>query len=92
MARSWSGERASGLTTTEVAEILGIKRQTVYAYVSRGILHRQMALDGRTSLFDRDQVEELRLGRRPEQDGEMRTMLTTRLTRVSDAGLWIRHG
>ncbi len=79
-----------GLTTAEVAEMLGIKRQTVYAYVSRGILHRQMALDGRTSLFDRAQVEELRLGRRPEQEGELRIMLATRLTRVADDGLWIR--
>ncbi|MGI9596341.1 MAG: citrate/2-methylcitrate synthase [Acidimicrobiales bacterium] len=88
-----SSERSrpgGGLTTSEVAEILGVKRQTVYAYVSRGILHRQMAIDGRTSIFDRTEVEELRLGRRPEQEGEMRTMLTTRLTRVSDDGLWIR--
>lgn len=79
-----------GLTTTEVAELLGVKRQTVYAYVSRGILHRELAMDGRTSLFDRAEVEELRLGRRPEQEGELRTMLTTRLTRVADDGLWIR--
>ncbi len=79
-----------GLTTAEVAELLGVKRQTVYAYVSRGILHRQMALDGRTSIFDRAEVEELRLGRRPDQEGIMRTMLATRLTRVSDDGLWIR--
>jgi len=85
-----SSPPAGGLTTAEVAQILGIKRQTVYAYVSRGILHRQMALDGRTSLFDRAEVEELRLGRRPEQDGELRTMLTTRLTRVADDGVWIR--
>lgn len=79
-----------GLTTTEVAELLGVKRQTVYAYVSRGILHRRMAMDGRTSIFDPSEVQELRLGRRPEQEGLMRTMLTTRLTRVSDDGLWVR--
>lgn len=85
-----NSERESGLTTSEVAELLGVKRQTIYAYVSRGILHRQMALDGRTSLFDRAQVEELRLGRRPEQEGELRIMLATRLTRVADDGLWIR--
>ncbi len=80
----------TGLTAAEVAEILGIKRQTVYAYVSRGILHRRLSLDGRTSLFDRSEVEELRLGRRPEQDGEMRTILTSGVTRVADEGLWIR--
>lgn len=79
-----------GLTATEVADLLGVKRQTVYAYVSRGILHRHMASDGRTSLFDRNEVEQLRLGRRPEREGEMRTMLATRLTRVADDGLLVR--
>ncbi len=78
------------LTAIEVAEVLGVKRETVYAYVSRGILHRVLAMDGRTSLFDRAEVEELRRGRRPDRDGEMRTVLATRLTRVSDKGLWIR--
>lgn len=78
------------LTAREVAELLGVKRQTVYAYVSRGLLHRRVAIDGRTSLFNRAEVEELRLGRRPEQDGEMRTILATRLTRVADDGLWVR--
>lgn len=81
---------ASGLTAADVAELLGVKRQTVYAYVSRGILHRRLALDGRTSIFDRAEVEELRLGRRGDQEGEMRTFLTTGLTRVADDGLWIR--
>ena len=84
-----SGDR-QGLTAAQVAELLGVKRQTVYAYVSRGILHRRLAMDGRTSIFDRAEVEELRLGRRPDQDGEMRTFLTTSLTRVADDGLWIR--
>ena len=78
------------MTAAEVARVLGVKRQTVYAYVSRGILHRRLSLDGRTSLFDRAEVEELRLGRRPERDGEMRTILATRLTRVADEGLSIR--
>ncbi len=86
-----TAEFGSGrLTALEVAELLGVKRETVYAYVSRGILHRVLAMDGRTSLFDRAEVEELRRGRRPDRDGEMRTMLATRLTRVSDDGLWIR--
>lgn len=78
------------MTATEVAELLGVKRQTVYAYVSRGILHRRMAMDGRTSLYDRSEVEEIRLGGKADQDGVMNTMLTSRLTKVSDDGLWIR--
>ncbi|MEM9655510.1 MAG: citrate synthase [Actinomycetota bacterium] len=80
----------TGLTTSEAAELLGVKPQTIYAYVSRGILHRQVALDGRTSVFDRAEVEQLRLGRHPERAGEQRTIVATRLTRVSDEGIWIR--
>ena len=79
-----------GLTAADVAELLGVKRQTVYAYVSRGILSRRLAMDGRTSVFDRSEVEELRQGRGPERDGALRTMLTTRITRVADDGIWIR--
>ncbi|MEL6982419.1 MAG: citrate/2-methylcitrate synthase, partial [Actinomycetota bacterium] len=78
------------LTAAEVAEILGVKRQTIYAYVSRGILHRQVAMDGRTSLFDRAEVEEIRLGRRSTHEGELRTILSTGLTNVTDEGLTIR--
>lgn len=81
---------STGMTAAEVADLLGVKRQTVYAYVSRGILHRRLDMDGRTSIFDRAEVEELRLGRRPEQDGEMRILVTTALTRVADEALWIR--
>lgn len=82
--------RNDALTAIEVADILGVKRQTIYAYVSRGILHRRLDLDGRTSLFDRREVEELRLGRRSAHDGELRTILATGLTNVSDEAFTIR--
>lgn len=88
--RNGDTERNGRLTAVEVADLLGVKRETVYAYVSRGILHRVLAMDGRTSLFEREEVEALRRGRRPDRDGEMRTILTTRLTRVSDDGLRVR--
>ena len=81
---------STGLTSTEAAARLGVKRQTLYAYVSRGLLPRQVADDGRTSLFDPADVERLRLGRRPESDGELHTQIATSLTRVDDRSLWIR--
>ncbi|MER7545206.1 citrate/2-methylcitrate synthase [Spirillospora sp. NPDC127506] len=55
------------------AERLGVKPATLYAYVSRGVLRRRRAPDGRRSLFDAAQVEELaRRGkpRRPPGPGE----------------------
>lgn len=79
-----------GLTAIEAASILGVKRQTLYAYVSRGLLQRSVAPDGRTSLFDRAEIEAMRQGRRSASDGELRTQIATRITRISDDALTIR--
>ncbi len=78
------------LTAPQVAEALGVKRETVYAYVSRGILHRRTALDGRTSLFDRQQVEDIRRGGRGAGPGELRTVLATAISQVGDGSLVVR--
>jgi citrate synthase len=43
----------------EAAATLGVTKPTLYAYVSRGLITRQVAVDGRTSLYDRAQVEAL---------------------------------
>src|ERR1700724_599635 len=51
------------LTAHETAERLGIKRDTLYAYVSRGLL-RSVALPGsRERGYRADEVERLRTGR-----------------------------
>jgi citrate synthase len=78
------------LSAREAARLLGVKPATLYAYVSRGLLRRTVATDGRTSLFDPTEIEQLRQGRRANTDGELRTLITTQLTRVDDHGLWIR--
>ena len=87
---SSSSPAANGLTAIEAAARLGVKRQTLYAYVSRGVLPRHVAEDGRTSLFDPADVERLRLGRRAETEGELQTQIATALTRVDDQSIWIR--
>jgi citrate synthase len=43
----------------EAARRLGIQRATLYAYVSRGLLGRRMAADGRTSLYAVDELDAL---------------------------------
>ncbi len=83
-------EASAGLTAAEVAARLGVQRQTVYAYVSRGLLPRTVAEDGRTSRFDPADVERLRKGARTDTEGELHTLITTRITRVSDDGLLVR--
>ncbi|GGZ89558.1 citrate/2-methylcitrate synthase [Streptomyces echinoruber] len=59
------GERR--LTTKEAAELLGVKPETVYAYVSRGRLTSRRAPGGRGSTFDAKEVEAL--ARRTRRDG-----------------------
>ncbi|MEU3961814.1 citrate synthase [Streptomyces buecherae] len=57
------GERR--LTTREAAELLGVKPETVYAYVSRGQLTSRRAPGARGSTFDAEEVAALlRRGRR----------------------------
>ncbi|MFG2681697.1 citrate/2-methylcitrate synthase [Streptomyces sp. NPDC048392] len=47
------------LTTREAAELLGVKPETVYAYVSRGQLGSRRTPGGRGSTFDADEVRTL---------------------------------
>ncbi|GAA2588191.1 citrate/2-methylcitrate synthase [Actinomadura fulvescens] len=49
------------------AERLGVKPATLYAYVSRGVLRRRRDADGRRSLFDAEEIEELARRGRPRR-------------------------
>ncbi|MGW1074534.1 citrate/2-methylcitrate synthase [Streptomyces sp. NPDC002537] len=72
------------LTTREVAERLGVKPETVYAYVSRGQLSSRRGPGGRGSTFDAREVDALaRRGRRePAFGGE--TAIRTSITLIED--------
>lgn len=50
---------ARRLSTKEAAELLGVKPETVYAYVSRGQLSSRRMPSGRGSTFDAKEVEAL---------------------------------
>jgi len=58
---------ADFLTAAEAARRLGVKPATLYAYVSRGVLSRGKAADGRASLFNADEVERLARRGRPRR-------------------------
>ena len=58
---------ADYLTAAEAARRLGVKPATLYAYVSRGVLSRVRAPDGRTSLFGAEEVEQLARRGRPRR-------------------------
>jgi len=78
------------LTAAEAAARLGVKRQTLYAYVSRGLLSREVAADGRSSLFDAAEIDQFSHAKKRSPDGEIATVVNSAITRVHDGGLWIR--
>ncbi len=100
MARNGSGPRnaASGgdyLTRAEALEVLGIKPQTLYAYVSRGLIHSVPQADRRSSYYLREDVERIRLksaaraGFGAVAASAMRwgePVITTSVTQITDAG------
>jgi len=61
------------LSTRETAELLGVKPETVYAYVSRGQLGSRREPGGRGSTFDAKEVEALARRNRREADGSSST-------------------
>jgi citrate synthase len=52
------------LDAKSAASLLGIKTQTLYAYVSRGLIRTAMRHGAQASLYHRDDIEALRLGKR----------------------------
>jgi citrate synthase len=75
------------LSTEEVARRLGVKRETVYAYVSRGLLDRHPASGPHDSQFDPEEVERLAArARRPDRSSALEVVVETELTLLDPAG------
>jgi citrate synthase len=83
------GER---LTTKEAAARLGVKPETVYAYVSRGQLSSRRDPSGRGSTFDANEVDALsRKGRRePASVGDVTQRIRTRITLIDKDRYYFR--
>jgi citrate synthase len=73
------------LTTDQVAERLGVKPATVYAYVSRGLLPSRRNGAGKGSLFDKADVDALIAGRK-----RVTPNIQTGITLIRDGGLFYR--
>ncbi len=79
------------MTAAQAAERLGLKQATLYAYVSRGVLSRSRAADGRGSLFDADEVERLALRGRPRRPaGAADIIVESQITEITAAHLRFR--
>jgi citrate synthase len=77
------------LTTADTARRLGVKPQTVYAYVSRGLLtrHPDPGGDRRRSRFDRTEVERLaQRARHTDRSGALEVVVDTELTLLDPDG------
>src|SRR5436305_3547325 len=82
---------ADFLTATEAARRLGVKPATLYAYVSRGVLSRVRAPDGRASLFGAEEVERLaRRGRRRRPAGVADITVESAITEITGDSLRFR--
>ncbi|MGW0660211.1 citrate synthase [Streptodolium elevatio] len=85
------GPSAHRLTADAVARRLGVKVETVYAYVSRGLLTSVRAEDGRTSLFAPDEVDAVaRRAGRGRGGSPALEEVRTALTLIRDDDLFYR--
>jgi citrate synthase len=75
------------ITTQQAADLLGVKAETVYAYVSRGLLRRHRGEDRRSSRFDRLEIERLaKRNRRGGRAGSLEVVIDSELTMIDPAG------
>src|ERR1700716_3168532 len=84
--------QSSYLSARETAERLGIKRDTLYAYVSRGLL-RSVAVPGsRERGYRADDVEKLRAGRGANRarSGPLIPVIDSAICLIEDGRLYYR--
>lgn len=88
-SRTLAGYRGAGyLTAAETARRLGIKPATLYAYVSRGLIHAHRASDAHASLFHPEEVERLRS--RPARGARPELSVPSAITLLRPDGLYYR--
>jgi citrate synthase len=79
------------ISAAEAANRLGIKRETLYAYVSRGMLSSERDPHQRGSTFSKDEVAALaKRTRRGTRSGGVDLVIATGLTRLDDDRLSYR--
>ena len=73
------------LTSAAACERLGVRAQTLYAYVSRGLLHPRRV--DRRSWYDRNELDALAAaGRQRSRRGRLEVLIDTEITLLDPAG------
>src|SRR5579872_3216059 len=79
------------MTVDEVVARLGVKRETVYAYVSRGALSSRRGPDGRSSVFSASEVEALAArNRHGGRAGSLEVVVASGISLIEDDQLYYR--
>jgi citrate synthase len=78
------------ISATEAASRLGVKRETIYAYVSRGMLHSQRHIDGKSSTFDPGEIDRFRRRKADGRPGRLEVPVTSSITEVTDGHVHYR--
>lgn len=78
------------ITAAEAASRLGVKRETIYAYVSRGLLTSKRHLDGKSSTFDPAEIDRLRRKKNDKQPGRLEVPIASAITEVLDGSVAYR--
>ena len=91
MAKRITPREQLWLSADEAALRLGISKATLYAYVSRGRVSREVGDDGRRSRFDAEEIASLASGRvRASRPGQVELRIGTAITRLDEASLSYR--
>jgi citrate synthase len=79
------------INAAEAAQRLGVKQATLYAYVSRGMLARRRGDDGRSSLFEAEELAKLAERGQPRRAaGTGDFVIESELTEVTDGRIRYR--
>ena len=78
------------ISADEAAQLLGVKPATVYAYVSRGLLHSHRRPGSRQSWFDARDVGRLAASRGQGRDRRPEVAISTSVARIDGQRLWYR--
>ncbi|MDW3219603.1 MAG: citrate/2-methylcitrate synthase [Acidimicrobiales bacterium] len=78
------------ISAAEAASRLGVKRETIYAYVSRGLLHSKRHLDGKSSTFDPAEIDRFRRRKADDRPGRLEVPVASGITEVLDGSVRLR--
>jgi citrate synthase len=85
-----STHQPARISAVEAAVRLGVKRETIYAYVSRGMLNSERHIDGKSSTFDPAEIERFRRNKNDRRPGRLDVSVASAITEVTNGSVAYR--